>query len=70
MAQDKPIHVVERMSTGDNPGIAQPRDVAEDTPMRNQRDDKRDSERPPFDHAQGRREPVMPADDSTLNTKI
>jgi hypothetical protein len=61
-----------RTSGGGNLGHDQPGDVADQTPIRN---DPRAREQPPSrdEHAVPRRDqrdPVMPADDSTLNTKI
>ena len=60
-----------RTSGGGNLGHDQPRDVAEQTPLRN--DPRAREDTPARDHRDERRrerDPVMPADDSTLNTKI
>jgi hypothetical protein len=66
-------HDVGRTSGGGSLGHVQPSDVREETPIRNNAD-----ERPKDPHGVSDRDgerdttsdPVMPADDSTLNTKI
>jgi hypothetical protein len=62
-----------RTSGGGNLGHDQPRDVADQTPLRNDpraREDKDTPSRDELDERGQKRGPVMPADDSTLNTKI
>ena len=62
---------VGRTSGGGSLGHDQPDDVANETPVRND-PRAREEESPAEDEARrrGERDPVMPADDSTLNTKI
>ena len=53
---------VGRTSGGGNLGHKPTRDVAEQTPIKNQGEDR--------DAAEPESDPVMPSNDSTLNTKI
>lgn len=60
-----------RTSGGGSLGHDQPREVADQTPLRN--DPRARENTPSHDELEKRRQqrdPVMPADDSTLNTKI
>lgn len=60
-----------RTSGGGNLGHDQPRDVADQTPLRNDPRAREDApSRDKLDERRQERDPVMPADDSTLNTKI
>jgi hypothetical protein len=60
-----------RTSGGGSLGHDQPRDVADQTPLRNDpRAREHDRSREELDERRPERDPVMPADDSTLNTKI
>jgi hypothetical protein len=56
---------VGKTSGGGSLGHDQPRDVAEETPIRNQATERPKQRRDATD-----RDPVMPSDDSALNTKI
>ncbi len=53
-----------KTSGGGNLGHDQPHDVAEETPIRNQANER------PKERKDATDDPVMPADDSTLRTKI
>jgi hypothetical protein len=57
-----------KTSGGGNLGHDQPQDVAESTPIRNQANERPKDRREATDPDAA--EPVMPANDSTLNTKI
>ena len=61
-----------RTSGGGNLGHDQPDDVVRETPIRN--DPRAREEAPPRDEKDARRDanrdPVMPADDPSLNTKL
>ena len=57
---------VGRTSGGGSLGHDQPSNVAEETPIRNQANERPKQHRDATDPD----DPVMPADDSTLNTKI
>ena len=57
-----------KTSGGGSLGHDQPRDVAESTPIRNQANERPNTRRDAVDSDET--DPVMPANDSTLNTKI
>lgn len=57
-----------KTSGGGSLGHDQPRDVAESTPIRNQASERPKDRREAIDADDT--DPVMPANDSTLNTKI
>jgi hypothetical protein len=57
-----------KTSGGGSLGHDQPRDVAESTPIRNQANERPKNRREAIDTDET--DPVMPANDATLNTKI
>ena len=57
-----------KTSGGGSLGHDQPRDVAESAPIRNQANERPKDRREAIDTDEA--DPVMPANDSTLNTKI
>jgi hypothetical protein len=64
---EKPSRDVGRTSGGGSLGHVQPEDVTGEAPIRNQSDERPGRRRDAPDRND---DPVMPADDSTLNTKI
>ncbi len=63
-------HDAGRTSGGGNLGHDQPQDVSEQTDIRNSTEQRPDSSAKDRQAGRAKSDPVMPADDETLNTKI